>query len=334
MHWKQRLLLLQERVSPPRPKRDFGGRPTPVRPGPRPTPPTVGRTPTGQFVPIPDIDTTIPQSGFFEDIIRLIAQIYESQPTSSPQKQAFFRQFSEFLSSTGSLSEITSQQLNDLLRHLRLLGDFGTDVEVSLGNPTRLLELLTNYSDMGSAELLQFLALRYGLTVERLNLKINAQITFDVYRDWMGWIGENGPFNKIMDDLAGIEPEPPRYIFDELGNLQSILLGLGGEGANADAMRVIRNQLLESINSGNVVGILENMIRYHAQLTDMFSDMVDLLDTVDLPADIREEITRNLETFYQNFTAPQFGDPDTPFGVLIRYLMGEDLPPEFEYILR
>jgi hypothetical protein len=329
MHWKQRLLLLQEVTIPP--PRNFGGRPTPIRPGPRPKPPKLGRTPTGQFVPIPDIDTTIPQSGFFGDMIRLIAQIYRDQP-NSPIKTAFFRQFSEFIKSTGSSSEITSQQLNDLLRHLRLLGDFGTDVQVNLGNPTRLLELITSYSDMNPAELLQFLALRYGLTVERLDIKINAQITFDVYRDWMGWIGENGPFNKIMEDLAGIEPEPPRYIFDELGNLQSILLGLGGEGANADAMRVIRDQLLESINSGNVVGILENMIRYHAQLTDMMSDMVDLLDTVDLPADVREEVIRNLETFYENFTAPQFGDPDTPFGALIRYLMGEDLPPEFEII--
>ena len=114
-------------------------------------------------------------------------------------------------------------------------------------------------------------------------------------------VPQNLSLNRVESDIIG-SIASIYYKKSELGNLQSILLGLGGEGANADAMRVIRNQLLESINSGNVVGILENMIRYHAQLTDMFSDMVDLLDTVDLPADIREEITRNLETFYQNFS--------------------------------
>ena len=94
MHWKQRLLLLQERFSPPRPRPNFGDKPTPIRPRPGAKPSKIGRTPTGQFVPIPEIDITIPQSDFFRDMVELIATILQDQPDSAI-KTAFFRQFSK-----------------------------------------------------------------------------------------------------------------------------------------------------------------------------------------------------------------------------------------------
>jgi hypothetical protein len=47
-----------------------------------------------------------------------------------------------------------------------------------------------------------------------------------------------------------------------------------------------------------------------------------------MPSDVRDELYRDLTRFYEVFTAPQFENDDGPFGVLIRYLLGEDPPPD------
>ena len=333
MHWKQRLLLLQERVSPPRPGRNFGDKPTPIRPGPGAKPSKIGRTPIGQFVPIPEIDITIPQSDFFRDMVELIATILQDQPDSAI-KTSFFRKFSKFLNPNQMDSpSVSSQLLNDLLRFMRALDFASPDVPANVGNGQNLFRILLQYSDMGEENLLQYLALRYGIGVryDELGLKINWQVSFDVDQKWNNFIMNNAALDDFLDSFMNLQPRPENHgeILSYIANIQTILSGLPGDSSSmSQAIQAIRESLILSIRQGDILGVLENMIRYQTQLTDMFSDLVELLDNVDMPSDVRDELYRDLTRFYENFTAPQFENDDGPFGVLIRYLMGEDPPTD------
>ena len=331
MHWKQRLLLLQEVVSPPRPRPSFGDKPTPIRPRPGAKPSKIGRTPGGQFVPIPEIDITIPQSDFFRDMVELIATILQDQPDSAI-KTAFFRQFSKFLNPNQMDSpSVSSQLLNDLLRFIRALDLTSTDVPANVGNGQNLFRLLLQYSDMGEENLLQYLALRYGLDINALDLRVNWQISFDVNSRWNNFIMNNAALDDFLDSFMNLQPRPENHgeILSYIANIQTILSGIPGDSSQmSQAIQAIRESLTQAISQGDILGVLEGMIRYQAQLTDMFSDLVRMLDDVDMPSDVRDELYRDLTRFYEVFTAPQFENDDGPFGVLIRYLMGEDPPTD------
>ena len=331
MHWKQRLLLLQEVVSPPRPRPNFGDKPTPIRPKPGKTKPTVGRSPSGQFVPIPEIDITIPQSDFFRDMVELIATILQDQPDSAI-KTAFFRQFSKFLNPNQMDSpSVSSQLLNDLLRFMRALDLSSPDVPANVGNGANLFKILLEYSGMGDENLLQYLALRYGLDINALGLKVNRLITFDVNSKWNNFIMNNAALDDFLDSFMNLQPRPENHgeILNYIANIQTILSGIPGDSSQmSQAIQAIRESLTKAISEGDIVGVLEGMIRYQTQLTDMFSDLVKMLDDVDMPSDVRDELYRDLTRFYENFTAPQFENDDGPFGVLIRYLLGEDPPAD------
>lgn len=332
MHWKQRLLLLQEAMipPPPRPRPNFGDKPTPIRPGPRVKPSKIGRTPTGQYVPIPEIDITIPQSDFFRDMIEMVATILQDQKDSAI-KTAFFRQFSKFLNPNQMDSpSVSSQLLNDLLRFIRAFG-IVSDVPTNVDNGQNLFRLLLQYSDMGEENLLQYLALRYGLDINALDLRVNWQVTFDVNSRWNEFIMNNAALDDFLDSFMNLQPRPDNYgeILSYISNIQTILSGIAGDSSQmSQAIQAIRESLTQAISQGDILGVLEGMIRYQTQLTDMFSDLVEMLDDVDMPSDVRDELYRDLTRFYENFTAPQFENDDGPFGVLIRYLLGEDPPTD------
>ena len=329
MHWKQRLLLLQERVTPPI-RKPFGNKPSPIRPGPKPNAPTLGRTPTGQIIPIPEIDVTIPQSDFFRDMVELIATILQDQ-ADSPFRTAFFRKFSKFLNPNTMDSPLLSTQLlNDLLRFVRGLGQEFSDL-ANVGSGSNLFRILLQYSGMSDENLLQYLALRYGLDINALGLKVNRLITFDVNSKWNNFIMNNAALDDFLDSFMNLQPRPENHgeILNYIANIQTILSGIPGDSSEmSQAIQAIRESLTKAISEGDIVGVLEGMIRYQTQLTDMFSDLVKMLDDVDMPSDVRDELYRDLTRFYENFTAPQFEDDDGPFGVLIRYLLGEDPPAD------
>ena len=333
MHWKQRLLLLQERVSPPRPRRNFGDKPTPIRPGPKPKTPKLGRTPIGEIIPIPEIDITIPQSDFFRDMVELIATILQDQPDSAI-RTAFFRKFSKFLNpNTMDSPQLTTQLINDLLRFIRGLDFASPDVPANVGDGQSIFRILLRYSDMGEENLLQYLALRYGIGVryDELNLKLGWEINYSADSRWNSFIFRNAALDDFLDSFMNLVPQSENYneILSYIANIQTILSGVSGDASQmSQAILAIRESLVLSIRQGDILGVLENMIRYQTQLTDMFSDLVKLLDGIDMPSDVRDELYRDLTRFYEVFTAPQFENDDGPFGVLIRYLLGEDPPPD------
>ena len=182
---------------------------------------------------------------------------------------------------------------------------------------------------MGEENLLQYLALRYGLDINALGIKVNRQITFDVDSRWNNFIFNNAALDDFLDSFMNLQPRPENYdeILSYISNIQTILSGLPGDSSQmSQAIQAIRESLTTAIREGDILGVLEGMIRYQTQLTDMFSNLVELLDNVDMPSDVRDELYRDLTRFYEVFTAPQFENDNGPFGVLIRYLMGEDPP--------
>lgn len=374
MFWKKTLSLLQEKVSPPRPAWRHPFDDSPIRPpaGGK-NPPTLGRRPSGAFRPIPEIrgDNVFGQN-YFVTIVRAINSIMNDLPNvPSSIKTAFRRKFSKFLEVTGRTEvTVTNQSINDLLRFFNMFKLYGGNDAFKVKNFAGMMQEVfgVEKGDLRSEQLLRYFLFRFGIGPDDLDFPINPNITYDIWQgQWQNFLEIEDIFDEAYIDIRamfrkyeelvdeGILSEDQAralgiytdLLRDRIEKVEdAIMAGLIGESGISTPLMVIRQELIESFNSGDVLGVMENMIRYQTQVADLIDGLYDSIDHPifnNLPVEIRVEIMEDLRDsigngvinlFFDNqtFTTPQLfptgsgysdiSQPGSPFANLLSWLFG------------
>jgi len=374
MFWKKTLSLLQEKVSPPRPAWRNPFDDTPIRPpagGKKP--PTFGRRPSGAFRPVPEIrgDNVFGQN-YFVTIVRAINSLMNDLPgVPNSIKAAFRRKFSKFLEVTGRTEvTVTNQSINDLLRFFNMFKLYGGNDAFKVNNFSDMMREVfgVGKGDLRSEQVLRYFLFRFGIGPDDLDFPINPYITYDRWQgQWQNFLEIEDVFSEAYVDIRamfrkyeelvdeGILSEDQARALGIYTDLlrdriekvdDAIMGGLIGESGISTPLMVIRQELIESFNSGDVLGVMENMIRYQTQVADLIDGLYDSIDHPvfnNLPVEIRVEIMEDLrdsigngviDLFFDNqtFTTGEIfptgsgysdiSQPGSPFANLLSWLFG------------
>jgi hypothetical protein len=361
MFWKKRSSLLQEKTIPPPFGKPAWRNPfddTPIRPpagGKKP--PTFGRRPSGAIRPVPEIrgDNVFGQD-YFTVLIKAI-DFHLSNIAGVPEaiKVAFRRAFSRFLNpSQATEASVNNQSINDLLRFFNMLKLYApSDNAFRVKNFRGMMEEVFGVTgdDDRSELLLRYFLFRFGIGPDDVNYPTNWEITFDIQDAWTNFQNIEDIFVDLptsinltfdtIDELfeAGTITQSQkdnleRYIDllrDRAEKVQDALVGV--DSGITTALMVVRQQLIDSFNSGDVIGVLQNMVRYQTQLADLIDGLYDSIDHPifnNLPPEVRVEIMENLResldadvsAYFEDSGYANITNPNGPFGNVLSWLFG------------